>query len=143
MSAGLIGVFVADMRSRQVRDVKLFAQAVTFIAVFYDGPRRSWCALAARERDLAHRLVSRRLGIPQCSLAGRYGGPVRPRVHRRQHYYPAIFHEIAALGTSGGRDRANDPRTGPSACRAACVVHALPRHPNLAGDRLSRRATPE
>jgi uncharacterized membrane protein len=37
MSAGLIGVFVADMRSRQVRDVALFAQAVTFIAVFYDG----------------------------------------------------------------------------------------------------------
>jgi len=37
MSAGLIGVFVADMRSRQVRDVKLFAQAVTFIALFYDG----------------------------------------------------------------------------------------------------------
>jgi Predicted integral membrane protein (DUF2269) len=37
MSAGLIGVFVADMRSRQVRDLRLFAQAVTFIAVFYDG----------------------------------------------------------------------------------------------------------
>ena len=37
MSAGLIGVFVADMRSRQVHDVKLFAQAVAFIAVFYDG----------------------------------------------------------------------------------------------------------
>ena len=37
MSAGLIGVFVSDMRSRQVRDVKLFAQAITFIAIFYDG----------------------------------------------------------------------------------------------------------
>jgi uncharacterized membrane protein len=37
ISAGLIGVFAADMRSRQVRDVKLFAQAVTFITVFYDG----------------------------------------------------------------------------------------------------------
>ncbi|MBZ0139489.1 MAG: DUF2269 domain-containing protein, partial [Pseudorhodoplanes sp.] len=37
ISAGLIGVFVTDMRSRQARDVKLFAQAVTFIAVFYDG----------------------------------------------------------------------------------------------------------
>lgn len=37
MSAGLIGVFVADMRSRQVRDLRLFAQAITFIAVFYDG----------------------------------------------------------------------------------------------------------
>jgi uncharacterized membrane protein len=37
MSAGLIGVFVSDVRSRQVRDLKLFAQAVTLIAVFYDG----------------------------------------------------------------------------------------------------------
>jgi uncharacterized membrane protein len=37
ISAGLIGVFVADMRSRQVRDVRLFAQAVTFVAIFYDG----------------------------------------------------------------------------------------------------------
>jgi hypothetical protein len=36
ISAGLIGVFIADMRSRQVRDVRLFAQAITFIAVFYD-----------------------------------------------------------------------------------------------------------
>jgi hypothetical protein len=40
MSAGLIGVFVADMGSRQVRDVKLFAQAVTFIAVFTTA---LWC----------------------------------------------------------------------------------------------------
>ncbi len=37
MSAGLIGVFVSDVRSRQVRDLQLFAQAVTLIAVFYDG----------------------------------------------------------------------------------------------------------
>jgi hypothetical protein len=37
MSAGLVGVFVSDMRSRQVRDLKLFAQVVTLLAVFYDG----------------------------------------------------------------------------------------------------------
>ena len=37
ISAGLIGVFVADMRSRQSRDLKLFAQAVHLIALFYDG----------------------------------------------------------------------------------------------------------
>ena len=37
MGAGLIGVFVCDMRSRQVRDLNLFAQAVELIAVFYDG----------------------------------------------------------------------------------------------------------
>jgi hypothetical protein len=37
ISAGLIGVFVADMRSRQSRDLALFAQAVNLIALFYDG----------------------------------------------------------------------------------------------------------
>jgi hypothetical protein len=51
MSAGLIGVFVADMRSRQIRDVKLFAQAVTFIGVFYDG-LVVYSDAAPRERQL-------------------------------------------------------------------------------------------
>ena len=37
MSAGLIGVFVADLRSRQLRDLPLFAEAIRSIAVFYDG----------------------------------------------------------------------------------------------------------
>lgn len=37
MGAGLIGVFVCDMRSRQTRDLNLFGQAVSLIAVFYDG----------------------------------------------------------------------------------------------------------
>jgi hypothetical protein len=37
MGAGLIGVFVADIRSRSLRDLALFAQAVDFIALFYDG----------------------------------------------------------------------------------------------------------
>ena len=36
IAAGLIGVFVSDLRSRQVRDLKLFAEAVRNIAVFYD-----------------------------------------------------------------------------------------------------------
>jgi hypothetical protein len=37
MGAGLIGVFICDMRSRQARDLNLFGQLVTMIAVFYDG----------------------------------------------------------------------------------------------------------
>lgn len=37
MAAGLIGVFMADLRSRQLRDLALFAEAVRNIAVFYDG----------------------------------------------------------------------------------------------------------
>jgi uncharacterized membrane protein len=37
MGAGLIGVFVCDMRSRQTRDLNLFGQMVSLIALFYDG----------------------------------------------------------------------------------------------------------
>ena len=37
MGAGLIGVFVMDLRSCQLRDLALFAEAVRNIAVFYDG----------------------------------------------------------------------------------------------------------
>jgi hypothetical protein len=37
MGAGLIGVFVCDMRSRQTRDLLQFGQLVSLIGVFYDG----------------------------------------------------------------------------------------------------------
>src|SRR5574341_1369241 len=37
MGAGLIGVWMADLRSRQLRDLALFAETVRNIAVFYDG----------------------------------------------------------------------------------------------------------
>lgn len=37
MGAGLIGVWLADLRSRQHRDLVRFSEAVHYIAVFYDG----------------------------------------------------------------------------------------------------------
>lgn len=37
IGAGLIGVFVSDLRSRQLRDLPLFTECVRSIAVFYDG----------------------------------------------------------------------------------------------------------
>jgi uncharacterized membrane protein len=37
ISAGLIGVWLTDLRSRQVRELHAFAEAVRNIAVFYDG----------------------------------------------------------------------------------------------------------
>lgn len=37
IGAGLIGVWLADLRSRQVREIHQFAEAVRNIAVFYDG----------------------------------------------------------------------------------------------------------
>lgn len=37
MSAGLIGVWLADVRSRQVEALELYTESVRWIAVFYDG----------------------------------------------------------------------------------------------------------
>lgn len=37
IGAGLIGVWLADLRSRQVSEIALFAEAVRNIALFYDG----------------------------------------------------------------------------------------------------------
>lgn len=37
IGAGLIGVWMSDLRSRQVHDLAAFAEAVRNIAVFYDG----------------------------------------------------------------------------------------------------------
>jgi uncharacterized membrane protein len=37
ISGGLIGVWICDLRSRQLADLTLFAEAVRNIAVFYDG----------------------------------------------------------------------------------------------------------
>ena len=37
IGAGLIGVFVSDLRSRQLRDLHLITESVRNIAVFYDG----------------------------------------------------------------------------------------------------------
>jgi uncharacterized membrane protein len=37
LGAGLIGVWLCDMRSRQSRELVRFAEAVRNIAVFYDG----------------------------------------------------------------------------------------------------------
>lgn len=37
LAAGLIGVFISDLRSRQVVELAPFAEAVRNIAVFYDG----------------------------------------------------------------------------------------------------------
>jgi uncharacterized membrane protein len=37
MGAGLIGVWYADLRARQVRDLAVFAENVRHVAVFYDG----------------------------------------------------------------------------------------------------------
>ena len=37
MGAGLIGVWLADLRSRQHRDLIRFSEAIRYIAVFYDG----------------------------------------------------------------------------------------------------------
>ena len=64
ISAGLIGVFIADMRSRQVRDVRLFAASHQLHRDLLRRPRRAGRAAAAGERDLANSRLLRGLGFP-------------------------------------------------------------------------------
>jgi hypothetical protein len=59
MSAGLIGMFVTNMRSRHVRWARLFAQTVTFIAVFRDGLHVPGALAPGRRRLSRHRIASR------------------------------------------------------------------------------------
>lgn len=37
LGGGLIGVFTADLRSRQIHDIKIIAEACRYVAIFYDG----------------------------------------------------------------------------------------------------------
>lgn len=37
LGGGLVAVFLADFRSRQTRDIRLVAEGVSYVAMFYDG----------------------------------------------------------------------------------------------------------
>ena len=141
ISAGLIGVFVADMRSRQVRDVKLFAQAVTFIAVFYDGLVVPGALLLLASGTWL--IVSSYGGWEFLKVPWLVGMVILFAFEFIEGNYPSVFHEAAASGASSARTGAGHTRTCRCPRRTACVVHALHGHPDLAGDRLSRRDAAE
>jgi uncharacterized membrane protein len=138
MSAGLIGVFIADMRSRQVRDVKLFAQAVTFIALFYDGlvvpgallllASGTWLIVSyyggwdfLREPWLVGMVTLFALEFIEGNTITRLYFMRLRRLARaalaKDRVTPEL--DLRSRGTVG-------------------VVHALPRYPDLVGDCLSR-----
>src|SRR5215469_1764212 len=143
MSAGLIGVFIADMRSRQVRDVKLFAQAVTFIAVFYEGlvvpgallllASGTWLIISyhggwdfLREPWL--------VGMVTLFALEFIEGNTITRLY---------FMRLRRLARAAlAKDRVTPELAGARAEQLASF-HALPRYPNLAGDCLSRRVASE
>ena len=89
MSAGLIGVFVSDIRSRQMRDVKLFAEAVTFIAVLYDGLVVPGALLLLASGTWLIVDYHGGMGLSRHALACGDGVPVRLRVHRGETPSPA------------------------------------------------------
>jgi uncharacterized membrane protein len=137
MSAGLIGVFVADMRSRQVRDVKLFAQAVTFIAVFYDGLVVPGALLL--------------LASGTWLIVSSYGGWEFLKVLWLVGMVILFAFEfiegntITRLYFMRLRRLARSAHAAPELAdvRAEQLVHPLPGHPDFAGDRLSRRIAAE
>ncbi|HSO41382.1 MAG TPA: DUF2269 family protein, partial [Rhodospirillales bacterium] len=138
MSAGLIGVFVADMRSRQVRDVRLFAQAITFIAVFYDGlvvPGALLLLASGTWLIAGYHGGWDFLEVPW--LAGMVVLFAFEFIEGNTVTRP-LFHPAAALNAAGCGGAAGHAGTGAGAGRAARFFHPLPRHSDPAGDRLTR-----
>jgi uncharacterized membrane protein len=142
MSAGLIGVFVADMRSRQIRDVKLFAQAVTFIGVFYDGlvvPGALLLLASGTWLIVSYYGGWGFLNVPW--LAGMVllfaleviEGNTITRL------YFMRFRRLARVAVT-------EEQVTPELARARAeqgIIHALLRHPDPSGNCLSRGAAPE
>jgi len=93
MGGGLIGVWMSDLRSRQLHELKSFSEAVRNIAVFYDGrPRRSTAAIF---RHLDDSELLRRVELLAIPLAGGNGRPIRVRVYRGQYGHPPLFYATA------------------------------------------------
>ncbi len=86
MGGGLIDVWMADLRSRQLHELKPFSEAVRNIAVFYDGLVVPGALLL--------------LASGTWMIVYFYGGwsflwdgwALRFRVHRGQHDYAPLFH---------------------------------------------------
>lgn len=142
MSAGLIGVFIADMRSRQVRDVRLFTQAISFIAAFYDGLVVPGALLL--------------LASGTWLIVSYYGGWEFLKVPWLTGMVILFALEFIEGNTITrlyfmrlrrlARAALAEERVGPElarARRAVGVFHALSGHPALVSDRLSRCATPK
>ena len=135
MSAGVIGVFVADMRSRQVRDVKLLAQAVTFIAVFYDGlvvPGALLLLASGTWLIISYYGGWQFLKTPWLVGMVILFGLEFIEGNTITRLYFMRLRRLARLAVTEGHSRAS-----PCSCGAPCIVHALSGHPDLAGDRLS------
>lgn len=76
IGAGLIGVWVSDLRSRQLRDLREFSEAIRNIAVL------RWCCCSWRAGfaclwHVDDRRVLRRLGFHQGAVVGRNGRSIR------------------------------------------------------------------
>lgn len=83
MGGGLIGVWMADLRSRQLSELKRFSEAVRNIAVLLRRTCGTGRPVAARLRHLDDCEVLWRLELRADPLAGRDGRLVCLRVHRR------------------------------------------------------------
>ncbi|MBR1279849.1 DUF2269 family protein [Bradyrhizobium sp. AUGA SZCCT0283] len=95
MGGGLIGVWMADLRSRQLHELKPFSEAVRNIAVFYDGVVVPGALLLLGSGAWMIVKFYGGWNFLQFSLARGNGWAVRPRVHRGQHGYAPLFHATA------------------------------------------------
>jgi hypothetical protein len=95
MGGGLIGVWMSDLRSRQLHELKSFSEAVRNIAVFYDGLVVPGALLLLFSGTWM--IVSFFGGWDFLQLPWLTGmvGAICFRVYRGQHDHPPLFYATA------------------------------------------------
>jgi hypothetical protein len=91
MSAGLIGVWYADLHSRQLRELPVFAKAARNTAMLYDGLVVPWRPSAPRLGHVVDRDGVWGMGVPRDAMALRHGRALRVPVHRNETRSPGCI----------------------------------------------------
>jgi hypothetical protein len=130
MGAGLIGVWYADLRSRQVRELPVFAEAVRSIAVLYDGlviPGALFLLGSGTWLIVTVYGGWAFLGIPW--LVGMVILFAFEFIEA-EHDHAARFHAASPPHEGGSPAGEGDGGAGGSPTPLPADVHALPRHSN-------------
>jgi Predicted integral membrane protein (DUF2269) len=94
IGAGLIGVFLSDIRTREAKTLPVFAEAVRNIALFYDGlVVPGALLLLGSGRWLIIEFYDGWAFL--IALARGDGAALRVRVRRGQHDHTPLLHEAA------------------------------------------------
>jgi len=100
IGAGLIGVWISDMRSRQLREIEPFSEAIRNIAVFLRWGCRAGRNFAPGFRNMVDNRIFWRMGLHQHTMARWNGGVISIRVCRGEYCDTNLLHAITPFNKS-------------------------------------------